>query len=106
MGPVEESIRQKLEVEFTPAFLQVVNESFMHAVPEGSESHFKLVIVTDKFDMKRSVQRHQMVYKVLRDHLQQTVHALALPTYSPSEWASRGDAPQSPDCLGGSKQTV
>lgn len=103
MGPVEESIRAKLDAEFTPTYLQVDNESFMHAVPEGSESHFKLVIVTDKFNMKRSVQRHQMVYEALKVHLQQTVHALALHTYTPSEWASRSDAPQSPSCLGGSK---
>ena len=104
MGPVEESIRAKLDAEFTPTYLQVVNESFMHAVPEGSESHFKIVIVTDEFDDKRAVQRHQAVYRVLAGPLQQTIHALALHTYTTSEWVSRGVAPESPDCLGGSKQ--
>jgi BolA protein len=103
MGPVEASIRSKLEVEFSPAHLEVINESFMHSVPEGSESHFKLVIVADQFDTKRAVQRHQMVYQVLKEPLQQTVHALAVHTYTPTEWASREDAPKSPSCLGGSK---
>lgn len=103
MGPVEESIRHKLEVEFKPAYLEVINESFMHAVPEGSESHFKLVIVTDQFDNKRAVQRHQTVYKVLSDTLKKSVHALALHTYTPSEWAIQQGAPDSPNCLGGSK---
>ena len=103
MGPVEESIRTKLKAEFTPAYLEVVNESFMHAVPEGSESHFKVVIVTQQFDGKRAVQRHQAVYKTLSGPLQESVHALALHTYTPSEWAAQRFAPASPDCLGANK---
>lgn len=103
MGPVEESIREILQAEFSPTFMDVVNESYMHSVPEGSESHFKLVIVADDFFDKRAVQRHQQVYRVLDDLLQQTVHALALHTYTPSEWATRDAVPNSPNCLGGSK---
>mgnify|MGYP003326403150 FL=1 len=103
MGPVEKSIREVLQAEFSPIFMDVVNESYMHAVPEGSESHFKLVIVANDFADKRAVQRHQQVYRVLDDLLQQTVHALALHTYTPSEWATQESVPNSPNCLGGSK---
>ena len=104
MGPVEQLIKDRLQAEFSPVYLEVANESFMHAVPEGSESHFKLVIVTDQFKEKRSVQRHQWVYRLLADQLQQSVHALALHTYTPIEWEKTRVAPQSPDCLGGSKR--
>jgi BolA protein len=31
------------------------------------------------------------------------VHALALHTYTPGEWAEQGAAPASPTCRGGSK---
>ena len=105
MGPVEQPIRERVEAEFAPVYLEVTNESFMHAVPEGSESHFKLVVVTEQFTDKRSVQRHQAIYRVLADQLQNTIHALALHTYTPSEWTMTGAAPKSPDCLGGSKSS-
>lgn len=104
MGPIEALITEKLVGQFSPEVLQVINESYMHAVPEGSESHFKVVIVTDQFDGKRQVARHQAIYGLLADELQGPVHALALHTYTASEWAENaGTAPQSPDCLGGSK---
>lgn len=41
-GPVQLRIQQKLGVEFCPTYLQVVNESYKHSVPPGSESHFKV----------------------------------------------------------------
>ena len=104
MGPVERSITDKLSTHFDAQTLQVTNESFMHSVPAGSESHFKLVIVCDQFDGQRLVQRHQSVYKLLADDLAGPVHALALHTYTISEWAEKNAvAPESPNCLGGSK---
>ncbi|XP_046593872.1 DNA-binding transcriptional regulator BolA isoform X2 [Neodiprion lecontei] len=47
--PVESSIRSKLEEGLEPNFIQVVNESYMHNVPKGSETHFKVVVVSEKF---------------------------------------------------------
>ncbi|NKB60562.1 MAG: BolA/IbaG family iron-sulfur metabolism protein, partial [Alphaproteobacteria bacterium] len=43
---VQETIERKIAESLTPAHLDVINESHMHNVPPGSESHFKLVIVT------------------------------------------------------------
>jgi len=103
MGPVEGIIRQKLEQAFSPAYLEVINESASHSVPEGSESHFKVVIVTDRFAGKSAVQRHQLVYTLVAEQLQQSVHALALHTHTPDEWSDKKSAPESPPCLGGNK---
>src|SRR5690606_14648555 len=95
---------RKLQAAFAPARLEVVNESHMHSVPPGSESHFRVVLVSAGFDGKRAVARHQAVYRVLADELAGGVHALALHTYTEQEWAQRGaEAPASPECLGGSK---
>ncbi len=41
----------------------------MHNVPEGSESHFKVVLVSGSFENKLPVARHRMVNKVLEDEL-------------------------------------
>ncbi|WP_101756960.1 BolA family transcriptional regulator [Oceanicoccus sp. KOV_DT_Chl] len=101
---VQSDIESKLSSSLSPLFLDVLNESHMHSVPPNSETHFKVVVVSAEFDSKRSVARHQMIYKVLADELAGPVHALALHTYTADEWQQRNNlAPDSPDCLGGSK---
>jgi len=101
---VQPIIESKLTTGFTPAYLSVENESYMHSVPPGSESHFKVVIVSDQFTGKRLVQRHQTVYQILKGELDQGIHALAIHAYTPEEWeAKQGQAPESPQCKGGSK---
>ena len=104
MGPVQSVIIDTLNVSFVGAYIDVTNESHMHSVPAGSESHFKVVLVSDSFAGKRLVQRHQLIYGLLAEQLAGPVHALALHTYTSEEWAEKnGNAPTSPNCLGGSK---
>jgi BolA protein len=101
---VQTQIERKLHDAFAPERLEVANESHMHSVPPGSESHFRVVLVSQAFAGLRSVARHQRVYRELAAELAGGVHALALHTYTPDEWRQRGaDAPASPECLGGSK---
>ena len=101
---VQQQIESKLSGALKPAHIEVVNESHMHSVPPGSETHFKVVLVAAEFDGKRPVARHQLVYKLLADELAGPVHALALHTYTAQEWRQRNaEAPASPECLGGSK---
>lgn len=102
--PVQTSIEHKMKAQLMPSHMEVINESHMHSVPPNSETHFKVVVVSDAFEGKRAVARHQMIYKVLADELEGPVHALALHTYTDSEWTQTGNsAPESPQCLGGSK---
>ncbi|WP_281647364.1 BolA/IbaG family iron-sulfur metabolism protein [Parendozoicomonas sp. Alg238-R29] len=101
---VQNRIQQKLEQAFKPDHLQIDNESHMHNVPADSESHFKVVIVSNTFAGQMPVKRHQQVYQVLAEELQSGVHALALHTYIPQEWeVVNRQSPDSPNCLGGSK---
>ncbi len=104
MTTTRETITQKLESAFSPLHLEVINESDMHNVPQGSESHFKIVLVSDAFKGERLINRHRQVNRVLADELQGGVHALALHTQTPEEWFDKGGSvPDSPPCLGGSK---
>ena len=99
---VQAAIEQKLHT-LDPAHLEVVNESHMHNVPEGSESHFKVTVVSDQFDGKMLVARHRMVNQLLADELAGSVHALALHTKTPDEWFEQGgQTTESPLCKGGS----
>lgn len=47
---VESCIRTKLQNRFNPKVLQLINESYMHNVPKDSETHFKVVIVSEEFE--------------------------------------------------------
>lgn len=104
MKPVEAAIHAKLTAAFAPVHQEVTNESHMHSVPPGSETHFKVVLAAPAFAGKRQVQRHQAVYAALADELRAGVHALALHTYSPDEWQANQSVPDSPQCLGGGKR--
>lgn len=99
---VQSVIECKLAEAFNPVYLEVVNESGAHNVPPGSESHFKVIMVSAEFAGKRLIQRHRAINMLLADELKQDVHALALHTYTPEEWQNRGgSAPFSPRCAGG-----
>ncbi len=96
-------IEEKLASEFDADFLQVENESHMHNVAPGSESHFKVTIVSDSFRDQMLIKRHRRVNQVLQAELQR-IHALALHTMTPDEWRARGGAvAASPKCRGGGK---
>ena len=99
---VQEIIERKLTEGLTALHLEVTNESGQHNVPPGSESHFKVVVVSNDFEDKNLVAQHRLVYKLLGSELQRQIHALALHTYTEQDWRARmGAAPMSPPCLGG-----
>lgn len=98
---VQDQIETRLSDSLEPHVLEVRNESFMHNVPEGSETHFKVTLVSDQFDSLRKVRRHQMVYEILSTLMSGPIHALALHLYSPNEWHASPEAPDSPKCHGG-----
>ena len=101
---VQERIETKIKTALAPSYLEVINESHMHSVPPGSESHFKLVIVSGAFEGKPLVRRHQTVNNILADELAGRIHALSMDTLTSPEWERRGgQVAPSPECLGGSK---
>ncbi|OCH17287.1 transcriptional regulator BolA [Aliivibrio sp. 1S165] len=102
---IQHQIERKLRTELSPSYLKVLNESYMHNVPEGSESHFKVIAVSDGFEGKRLLARHRTINSILADELANHIHALAIHTYTESEWQALDTelVPQSPDCMGGSK---
>ena len=101
---VYQTIERKITASLAPAHLEVINESHMHSVPPDSESHFKLVIVSQRFAGETLLGRHQAVNRILADELANHIHALSLLTLTPDEWRAKGGAiPDSPPCLGGGK---
>ncbi len=100
-SPVQGRIERELASAFAPEHLEVVNESGQHNVPRGSETHFRVTLVASAFEGQRLLERHRSVNRTLADEISGPVHALALHTYTPDEWAERRGAPASPPCYGG-----
>lgn len=88
------TLRDKLTAAFSPAALEVKDESAMHAGHSGSrpggESHFRVLIVSTAFDGMSRVERQRRIHAVLDTELKGQVHALALSALTPDEAASRG----------------
>ncbi|KAM4581265.1 bolA-like protein 1 [Odontesthes bonariensis] len=101
--PVERAIRTKLANTLGPSHLEVHNESHMHAVPPGSESHFRVLVVSSRFEGLPLIQRHRLVNDALKEELSTCVHALAIQAKTPEQWGINPDLAKSPPCLGGSR---
>lgn len=100
---IQKEITQKLNLIFQPVTLDVLNESHQHGVPQNSETHFKVIIASDKFKGLSLIQRHRAIYEALKEELAQGVHALAIHAMTPEEWNQKKENQfKSPPCLGGS----
>ena len=95
-------LESKIISALHPQHLEVIDESHMHNVPPGAESHFKVTIVHDPFCNKSLLDRHQEVYRLLQDEMQKKIHALSLHCYTSAEWSRKKmKPPLSPECRGG-----
>lgn len=79
MMPIHE-VQALLDKGFPGATINLDN-------PQGDGLHYQLLVVSDLFQGKSLVEQHQMVYRALGDAMQGAVHALALKTYTPAQWA-------------------
>jgi BolA family transcriptional regulator, general stress-responsive regulator len=73
-------IRERLESEFSPAQLEIEDQSAAHAGHAGARNggHFAVHLRSDAFVGKTVIQRHRMVYDALGDLMQSEIHALAI----------------------------
>ncbi len=89
MGAMAETIRSKLHAAFTPAKLEVSDDSAKHAghsgAREGGESHFTVTIEAQAFSGVSRLQRQRNIYGVLAEELAGTVHALSVKATAPGE---------------------
>merc|ERR1712127_50076 len=100
-GPVAQAILAKLTEQFKPVHLEIINESYMHNVPKGSETHFKVVVVSDMFQEAKPLARHRLVNSCLAQELQQGVQALSIMAQTPLQWGGGKEVDKSPACRGG-----
>lgn len=84
-----EVIREKLEQALAPLKLKILDESSHHAGHSGAgdavETHFRIEIVSHKFDGITRVARHRLVYAALQGAFDEGLHALEVYARAPGE---------------------
>ena len=87
--PVEARMRARLEAEFTPLDMALLDESEKHrghgGYREGGGTHFRLHLVSERFAGLGRVARHRLVYQALQAEMAERVHALAMTLLAPDE---------------------
>ena len=82
MMPVQE-VEALLQLAFPGEKVHVENH-------QGDGLHFQVLVVSGRFQNKSMVEQHQLVYAALGDAMREAIHALALRTYTPEQWARSG----------------
>jgi acid stress-induced BolA-like protein IbaG/YrbA len=81
MDPVE--ITSLIEAGFEDAIVKVMS---------GDNTHFEALVVAKEFEGKRSIARHQLVYKCLGALVGNEIHALSIRAMTPDEWQAQTNA--------------
>ncbi len=89
-GRAERKIRLEaaLREAFHPELLEIEDESTRHRGHPGAAdggSHFRVVLVSSRFEGQTRLDRHRMVYDVLDELMGSEIHALALQALTPAE---------------------
>ena len=96
---IQKQLEEKLNKAFEPLLLKIINESPQHNTPKNSESHFRVLIVSNKFSNISLIKRHQMVHSAVHEQIKDKIHAFSQQTLTPKEFKSRGGRlPESPPC--------
>jgi BolA family transcriptional regulator, general stress-responsive regulator len=88
----ERKILARLHETFAPLECRLIDESALHAGHAGAASgagHFRLHIVSDRFEGRNRLSRHRLVYDCLSDMMHTDIHALAVSALAPSEVSAR-----------------
>lgn len=96
---IQDALTQKLN----GAFIEIIDESHMHAGRKGQESHFKILIHSDEFKGQSRVQRQRMVQDLLSDEFNTGLHALSLRLLTLEEAEKQNSQFQSPNCQSSDK---
>ena len=83
-----ERIRSLLQAALGTSLLEVGDDSHLHAGHAGAASgggHYRVKIVSERFEGQRLVMRHRLVYDAVQGMMHTDIHALAITALAPSE---------------------
>lgn len=83
-----DKIWNQLVATFAPLECQLEDESHLHAGHAGAASgggHYKVRLISERFQGLTRIARHRLVYDCLRDMMHSDIHALNIVALAPSE---------------------
>ena len=93
---METIVKRKLKIEnfitdyFKPYFFSVLDVSAQHRghqnFRENVESHFEIIIVSEKFYNRNKIDRHRMVNKCLKEEYSSDLHSVIIRTHTIDEY--------------------
>ncbi len=89
-------LKRKIKIEtlilknFKPEFFSVLDISEQHRghrnFKENVESHFEIIIVSEKFKNLNRIERHRMVNQSLKEEFLSDLHSVTIKTYTTHEY--------------------
>ena len=86
------AIEATLATALSPTHIEVLDESHLHAGHAGAATgggHFRLLLVSKRFEGQNPMARQRLVYGALGDWMGSEIHALSMRTLTPEEWAEQ-----------------
>ncbi|MDC0423109.1 BolA family transcriptional regulator [Methylophilaceae bacterium] len=82
-----ENIIQDRLAFLKPTKMNIIDESYMHKGHAGNTGggHFNLIVVSEIFQNKSTMERHRIIYSALEDLIPNEIHALSIKAIAPSE---------------------
>ena len=87
MSDIETLLQERLAF-LAPLRLEVIDDSAKHAGHAGARSgggHYQLLIVSEHFAGKSTLQRHRLIYDALGELMRSRIHALSIRSLTPEE---------------------
>lgn len=83
-----DKMKQRIYQAFNVTYLEIVNESHLHAGHKGSNGggHFHVLIVCDQFEGQSRVERHKSVMTLFKEDIPYPIHALSLKLMATEEY--------------------
>lgn len=85
-------IKNKIEAEINIIKIEVIDQSSKHTNHPGNSGggHYQALIISDDFNNKSLVERHQMVYRALGKLMTNEIHAFSMKTMTENEFRTNG----------------
>ena len=85
-----ELIKNKIKDQINISEIEIIDQSADHANHPGNSGggHYKALIISNDFNDKTLVERHQMIYKALGELMTNEIHAFSMKTMTEEEFKS------------------
>ena len=76
-----EKIKEKINIELSPAQILLVDNSNLHTKHKSFDSdkyHLKLIIKSEKLARMNKIDAHKVIFSILKEEMKNKIHALEI----------------------------